>query len=328
MTSKIRSEIEKATDVKAQGADETAQKYYKHLAKAVQDLGDKDFDALSKGAQDWFNGACDAADKKEDIPEFSDEVKEDAPRRRRAAADEDEPKTVAYEPKKGDKVKVTSKRGKDFEGTFVEFEDGRVIIDDGKEELDVCAQDGAVIVSLEAPKASGRRRAAEDDEPTGPVEPKVGDTLECTNKRGKIYVGILIEETDSDLVLKLVDGSEEELAKDRLDKVVVKHSPKAEASDGDRQATRRGAIAEKDEPASDKGGASDKAKKVTKEDNGGVSVTQRTKELVIDNQDASVEKIGAMLKKEGLTYRDVTMELNYKEAHKFLKMLADRKMLK
>lgn len=328
MSSKIRAELESATNTK-QKEGEALVDFLKRLAKGVQNLSDKEFDELSAAGQDWFNAACDAADAKKPIPEFADEEPEaEAPTRRRRSSGDDEPKSKSYEPKKGDRVNITTKRGKELlDVEFIEIEDDKLIVykdDEGEADTPL---EGAVITSaakeVVEETTSRRRRSSGDDEPETPADPEVGDTVEVTNKRGKVYVGILKEDNDDAIVVETLGGEVEDIDKSRIEKVVVKHRATKAGGKGDDAKKGDDKPARRTPPAGD-----EKGKKISNKDNGGVSVSKRTKELVIENQKASSEEVGAMLKKEGLAFRDVTMELNYKDAHAFLDMLRERKMLK
>lgn len=324
MSSKTRSQLEDATKISRDKGEET-QTYLKRLARAVQDLDDAAWNKLSKDAQDWFNTACDAADAKKEVPGFDDEVEDDpAPTRRRRTSGDDEPKDTApakYEPKKGDKVRVTTKRGKVVEGTFVEMDKDDYVVDDGKEEL-LFPSDTSTIEPVEPPKEEGRRRrAAADDEPEGPADPEIGDTVEVTNQRGKVYVGILKDDQGDDIVIETLGGEIEDISKERIKSIVIKHKAggkKADAPAEETSSRRRSSGG--DDKATDNG----KPRKVTKDDNDGVSVTTRTKELVIENPDKSADEIGALLKKEGLVFKDVTFALNYKETHRIMTMMKER----
>ena len=88
--SKIQAELAKATGVNPeQGQSIIDPAYLKKLVRAVANLADKDWDALSGPAQEHHNTAADAANAKKDIPNFPDYVapeEDEKPRRRRAAA--------------------------------------------------------------------------------------------------------------------------------------------------------------------------------------------------------------------------------------------------
>lgn len=324
MSSKIQQELEKATGV-SQESGEGKQTYYKALAKAVNKLSDKDFDALSKGAQDWFNDAADNAEAKRDIPDFPDEQEDEAPTRRRrsAEADDDEPKAKEYVPTKGDKVNITTKRGKVFAGvTFVEIEDDKLIVykdDEGEADTPL---EGAKIEPVDPPKeeTASRRRSSKDDADDTPADPKVGDTVEVTNKRGKIYVGILKEDDGEIIVLETVGGDVEDIVKANVTKVVVKHSPKATEKD-EPKTTRRG-------DAKDADSSDGKAKKTTKDDNGGASISDIVNETIVDNLDEPVEFILKKMTKDGVVFREDTAKLNYKQAYKLIAKLRAAKLMK
>lgn len=318
MTSKILAEFIKVTGFE-QEKGESDQAYWKALAKKLNQLDDATFTAMSAPAQDWFNLMADAVEANEDIKNFPD-AQEETSRRRRNVEDDADKKTSAYEPKKGDKINITTKRGKEIKSVeFVEIEDGKLIVYRDNEGLADTPFDGAVMTSAEVPKEeTSRRRSVSDDEPKGPVDPKVGDTLEVTNKRGKIYVGVLKEDTEDAIVLKLVDDTLEDIDKSRIEKIVIKHSPKADnAKTDDKPSGRRSA-------AKDDG----EKKKTTKDDNGGEAISAIVAGYVLDDLDATDDDIQKKMTKNGVVFRDVTATLNYKQTHKLIAQMRERKMLK
>lgn len=325
MSSKIQQALAKATEVEPK-KDETIvdQSYMKRLALAVGELSDKDWDKLDGDQQDWTNAAADNINAKKDVEVYADYVKpaeEPSTRRRRAAADDESPAASAsYTPKKGDKVKATTKRGKVYEGTVVDPDDnGELVLDDGKEELGI-GLDGLTIEQVvEAEPTSRRRKAAEEPEP--PAEPEVSDTVEIKTKRGKIVVGNVVEIDEKTVVIKDTAGEEEEFDIDRLESITVKvknAGKKAAAGKADPEPAK----GKKDEPEAGK------RTKTTKDENGGVSVTTRARELMVENLDADKDKIIGMLKKEGLEFKENTIQLIYGDVHKLIGMLKARKMMK
>lgn len=324
MSSKIQQALAKATEVEPK-KDETItdQSYMKRLALAVGELSDKDWDKLDGDQQDWTNAAADNINAKKDVEVYADYVKpaEDAPRRRRAAADADETPaaSASYTPKKGDKVKATTKRGKTYEGVVVDPDDaGELVIHDGTEELGIKLEGLTIEQVVDAEQPTSRRRKAAE-EPAAPPEPEVSDTVEVKTKRGKTLVGNVVEIDDKVVVIKTASGEEEEFDIDRLESITVK-------------VKNAGKSAGKADPEPGKGKKDEseagKRTKTTKDDNGGVSVTTRARELMVENLDADKDKIIAMLKKEGLEFKENTIQLIYGDVHKLIGMLKARKMLK
>ena len=75
-TSVIETEL-----VEASGFEPTKnyarQDYLAALARVVNDMDEKDYDNLTVEAQDWFNAAVRALNKKQDLPEFADVAEDD-----------------------------------------------------------------------------------------------------------------------------------------------------------------------------------------------------------------------------------------------------------
>ena len=313
--SKIQTLLAAATECEpSKRKDETADSpsYKKRLLTAIAGLTDDEWKKLPLEAQDWYNGTADAVEaKKEELPGWPDEEKAEEPAagRRRGAAEPEK----AKEPGKGDMVKVVTKRGRDYEGKIVELDkDGMLLDVDGKDvELDHDKIESCVAIG------GGSEAAVVAEE--GPSEPEVGDTVEVVTARGKKTMGVIIEIDDKVLVLKNVAGDEEEFDQDRLTSVVVK----LKGAGKEKTSTGRRGTADK-EPA----GKEEKAGKVTKEANGGVSVTQRMRELICDNLEMTKEDLTKALKKEGLEFKDNTLALIYADSHKIVSMLRERKRIK
>ena len=199
--SKIQAELAKATGVNPeQGQSIIDPAYLKKLVRAVANLADKDWDALSGPAQEHHNTAADAANAKKDIPNFPDyvEPEEAAPRRRRSAASEDDaPAAKTYKPAKGDEVEIVTSRDKVVVGKVVDPDDAGdlVLMVDGEEvgyglaKLKSITQKNAPLPEADKPR---RRKSADDDEPAV-VEPEVGDTVEVENSRGTKKMGNTVE---------------------------------------------------------------------------------------------------------------------------------------
>jgi hypothetical protein len=92
------------------------QDYLAALARAVNDIEEADFDGLTVDAQDWFNAAVKALNKKQELPDFPDaeteaEVEEAAEAEEEAEASiaEEEPEAEEKPKKKGASVKQGAK---------------------------------------------------------------------------------------------------------------------------------------------------------------------------------------------------------------------------
>lgn len=328
--SKIQAELAKATGVNPeQGQSIIDPAYMKKLVRAVANLSDKDWDALSGPAQEHHNAAADAANAKKDIPNFPDyvEPEEAAPRRRRAAAEDDAPAAKAYKPAKGDEVEIVTSRDKVVVGKVVDPDDAGdlVLLVDGEEigyglaKLKSITQKNAPEPEADKPR---HRRAAEDDDEPAVVEPEVGDTVEVENSRGAKKMGNIIEMDGEVLVIKDAAGEEIEYAREKVKSIVVKVKNAKPAS-------ARGRVKAGDD---DKGDTKkdDKPARVGKEANGGVSVTTRLRELMCETplDPLSLEDLGKAIKKEGLTCNDSTMKMVHADCVKLFKMLAAGKHLK
>ena len=216
-------------------------------------------------------------------------------------------------------MKIVNKRDKEFAGELVEFDDDVVVIKQADGEEVEFARDriASITVIGGTPAKSSRRKADEDDEPEV-VEPEVSDTVEITNSRDKVSLGNIVEIDDKLVVIKKADGEEVEFARDRVKSIVVKvknaGKGKADTKADDKPAKGK----EKAEPT----------KRATREDNGGVSVGQRMRDLIIADLSADREAISKALKKESLEFKDNTLDLVYKDVHKIVGMLKAAKLMK
>lgn len=311
--SKICEELVKATELSTKRGEER-QDFLLRLIKAVQGLSDAEWDQLSDEAQGWFNAAVDAKNAKaKDVPDFPDLPKAEpesnkTSRRRGSSSDEKE----APAAKVGAKVEITTKRGKKITGKIVELDKEVMVIDTG---------DGEEEVALDRIESTSvfHGDAEPGDDKADTVDPiKVGAEVTVKTKRGKEFVGKIVELDDEVLVLKTADG-EEELSRDRID-TITPAKGSAKANDEAKSSRRSSA---KDD---DKGGDDGDSKK--RASNGGVSVGTRIKEIIADNIDATEADVAKILKKEGLEFRENTLKLNFADCHKFLDVLKAKKLLK
>lgn len=317
--SKIQKELLTATEIKAQKDGEDRQDFLGRVIAAVSDLDDKAWKELSKDAKDWFNAAADAVNDGKQVEDFADAeppaTKEEPGRRAvsRRGGEEAAPKD---DPAVGDAVEITTKRGAVKKGEITEMDDD-VIVLDGDDEIDRDRIESIVVT-----KAAGKASKADKAAPQDSGDPEVGDTVEILSKRGKRYAGKVVSIEQGLLVIDDGEG-EEELDLDRMEKVTVlsrgktvsksKEEPKAEA--------RRGS-AQKD------GDGDSKPKRTTAKDNGGVSATNRARELVAEDFEATADDVIKLMKKEKLGFKDSTVLLIWRDCHKFLGMLSEAGKLK
>lgn len=316
--SKIQELLAAATELapsKRNNETITDQAYMKRLALGIQDLPDADYDKLPKEAIDWFNSAADAIEKKQDIPAFPDmEQAEGGGRRRRAAAAEP---FKAEDAKKGDKITLKTKRGVEYVGVEVldTYEGGLVIDDRGREkEIDL-----EVIAEIARASDGG---SAGGDEPKELVL-EVGATVKVITARGKEVLMVVTELTDDEIVGKDAAGDPQEFTRDKLKSVTVTLPPgggttsRRAASSTGGEGTKAGAAGE---PA--------KQGRVTAASNGGVSVTTRIRELIAENFEFTKDQVGAVLKKEGLDFKQNTLDLTFGDMHKIIGILRTAGRLK
>lgn len=320
--SKIQQHIESTLDLKAKRGEER-QDYLERVVKEINAASDDDYNALGKGdvgkdALEWFDSACDAVEAKKDIPDFPDLPKEEektTSRRRSSSKDEDDKPAVTAEPKVGDKVKAVTKRGKAIEGKLVEIDDEVVVIEvDGEDE----ELQRSRLESLEVVGGKSKAKDA-DDEPADPI--KVGAEVKVVNKRGKEFVGKIVELDDEVLVLK-TDDSEEELARDRIESItLVGGKTKAKDEPAEEKGSRRRSAA-KDEASGDEEGGRAGAGQ-------GVQLRQMLVDtLAEDGALPSKEDFLKQAKKKFPDAKDNTLGIVHGEVHKLVEMLKKAKLLK
>ena len=316
--SKIQAELVDITGIKATG---DRPDFLKQIVLALSDLSDKDYDTLSDAAQEWSNGATAALNNKKAIPDFPDyEPPAAAPARsssgrRRAKAEETERIT-----KVGDTATIVTKRGQTYTGEVIEVSDDMTVLLVGDTEMEF-PQDRIESCTVKSAEAQ-----EQDDGPETP-ELGVGDMATLTNKRGKTITGTIVEMSDDLIVID--DGKgEQEFARDRVESLVpaAKEEPEPPKSTRTRAAaapapaastrTRTAATVDRAAPA-----AKDTAE-------GKPSVSQRIKEIIVDDMGCSVADICKVLKKEGLEFREATVKINHADLNRFLEVLRARKLLK
>jgi len=322
MSAAIQKELVEVTELSTKRGEDR-QAFLNRLVVAVAELADKDWDSLSKDAQDWYNNAADAKNAKKEIPDLV-EAEEEPKSTRRRGAEEPAGETTSgvieittKDLKDGMPVTITTKRGKEESGHVIEVTKSLVAIKLGNgDEVEFDFERIAKMTTLAEAKSSGRRKSGDDDgEPAGdPV--KVGAEVTVTTKRGKEVTGKIVELDDEVIVLD-VSGKEEEFARERVESI----KPVKGAAKDEPKSTRRGASAETESKGKDAGESK-------RSSNPGISIGTRIKELIADNPSADEAAIAKLLKKEGLEFRDNTLSLNFKDCHKFLDVLKERKMLK
>lgn len=320
--SAIQKEVVKLLDVDVPKKAADRPDFLLAVVRGIGKLPDEQWNNMSAEVQNWYNEAVDLKNAKKDLVDFPDfQAEEDpAPRRRSAASDDkDEPaagtrvEVKEKDLKEGMVINLVTLRGKEDTGHVIEVVKGVLAIRRGNgEEIEYDLERVDKMYTLaaakeEAEEGGRRRRSSADDEPEDPV--KVGAVVTLVTARGKEVSGEIVELTKDLIVLK--EGKEEvEYPRDRVKSVTVFKADKEERT------SRRAAAAD------------DKDDAKTRSDNGGVSVGQRIRELVLDNMDATQDDIEKLLKKEKLEFKGNTLSINYKDTHKFLSLLKERKMLK
>lgn len=336
---KIREELMAAAEI-APKRGESERDFLIRLQQIIgSGITEEVWNGLSDEAQDWNNDAADALDQGKPIPSFKDEdaapeAEATGRRGRRSAEPEAEPeKTVAYEPKAGDRVTVTTGRGKKVETVVVEVDDKKGLLitnvggKDGNEKDDeeFDLEKVTVAPAEEPPAATGRRgRSAPATEPDEPETPQQGDTVEAITARDKTIVGVIVELNDDDMLLKDVAGTEHELTVSKLKSVKVKVKGEANVKASAGKATEPAATGRRSRggaaPAAD---AKDDDSKRAKPGMG-----NRVRELCCADPKATLEDVMKTLKKEGIEFRDVSVNMIYKDVHFVFDELRKHKLLK
>lgn len=320
--SKIQQELMEACEISERKIkDLDRQAILKLILAGTNEMSDKEFDKLSDEAADWCNAAADAINAKaKELPEFPDFKApgddEGSSRRRRASSKEDEADTQTgskeiTDAKKGQAVRILTKRGKDVSGHVVEIDKEVIVIKTGDGDEQEFDRDRIEKMYGLAEEGSSRRKA--DDAADDPI--KVGAEVKVVTKRGKEVTGKIVELNEDLLVID--DGKEEvEFDRDRVESITPVKAAKEEGS-GRRRSSA------KDEKE-DKG----EGKNTRVSNEAGVSVGTRIKELLAEDTEMSMEDIGKRLDKEGIAYKENTLQLNYRDCTKFLEVLKAAKRLK
>lgn len=321
--SAIQKELAKATGVDIEKYRGRAD-VHAAIVKGVNSLSDKEWAGLSEQAQDWFNAAADVtkanreAEKRgdkaslKDVAEFPDYEDAKPSTRRRSSSDDDKDtnksESLAVEKlKEGDRVAITTKRGKTYKGEVTEQNKRKEFVvvkgDDGEDEIDWDKVDTC---------ETFHGAAGQED-----VGPDVGDEVEFTTKRGKKVSGVISELTEETIVI----GKDDDYEMDRIDgdiKIIKKG---------------KGGGSEKPEPESRRRSSSSDS---GKEDEGkgrssnpkGTSVGGRIRELLADDLGMSKDDVSKKMKKEGIEFRDSTLNILYRDTTNFISLLREAGHLK
>lgn len=221
------------------------------------------------------------------------------------------------EPQPGDAVTLTTKRNVVVTGVVLEIDDTVVVLEiDGKEAEYQRERVTSIVVSVPAQV---------EDAVAGDETPQVGDTVQAVTKRNKEVVGEVAELDGNVLVVKVAGGGEIDVDMDTAKSVkVVKGSAKGEAPAAPAAAPATGRRT--DAPAAP--AVPEKKSKVTNADNNGVSVTTRMREILCADPEMAVKELEVQLKKEGLTYKDATLQIVFKDVTKVISLLKANKHFK
>jgi len=335
MSSKIKEELAKACGIKLTDVD--ADDLSIKLVSGISEVDDDTWDGLSPEAMTWYNEAADAINAKKPIPAFPDEVKEEPKASRRAAKPEVEEAKLEV----GHVYTITTKRGKEVKGKVVELDDEVVVIEraDGEEvEIATTAIDKFEIIgNKRSTKEVDEDEVATQADSDAPYSPKEGDSVVIVTKRGKEVKGKVVEIIDEDDLLVLeVDGEEVEVIMGTAQSISL-DVPEVKSTKTERTASRVSKPAAEAKPEVEeakpeveeaKGKEVDKKPRVTSASNGGVSATQRMRELICENMDSAKTEISKMMTSEGITFRETTLDLVYADTTKVIAILKEMKLLK
>lgn len=327
MSSKIEKEIAEATGVKPGRGSRND--YLLSLCKAVAGLDDKAWNALSSDAQDWYDEAIKVvnAGAKEPCPDFKDAAPAEEPRgrSRTRVREEDEPEAGPYAPKVGDRVNITTARGKNYDDVeVIEVIDKEDILafKDGDKEIEVSLSKSTVV-----PASSGDNPPEEEPEagtafdPDGFKYAEVGDTIWFKTKRGAEKMGKVTDVDKEGFAVEYADGEKDDFAWGRIDECIIK--VKGTVAEPEPSRGRQRASAEAEKPKADEKGTRTRSSNAE-----GVSVSGRIRELMIENPGLSLEALEKALTKEKLEFKPATVKLNWTEAGKWMVTLEKMGRLK
>jgi hypothetical protein len=279
------------------------------LVKRTDKLSDGEWNRLTPEAQDWFNKAADATKAKEPVQDFPD-YKADGggeSRSRRRSADDEPAKPAKGESmaveklQEGDRVKVTTKRGKVIEGSVLENSKRKeyVVVKgaDGEDEIDWD--------KVEAVEVFHGTAGLKEE-----VGPGVGDEVKFTTKRGKTVSGVITELTGETIVLDKTDDYD----MDRIDGDIIIVKKGSGNGNAEPETRRRGSSSDDD---GDKRGGG----RVSNEK--GVSVGGRIRELLAEDPTRTQDDVGKVLKKEKIDFREASLRLIYNDSQRLINLLRE-----
>lgn len=280
------------------------------IVKAVNKLTDKEWDSLKPESQDWFNNAADATKAKKSIAEFADyQAEEPETRSRRRSSSDDagstKGETMAVEKlKEGDRVELTTKRGKKFVGEIVEQNKRKEFVAikgrDGEDEVDWNKVESVEVFH-------GNAGVQEDP---GPAE---GDEVEFTTTRGKKVRGIVTELTAETIVLDKVDDYD--ISRIDGDIKIIKKGGSGGSDSGS------GRRSSSDDSGSSRRGSDDSGSSGSS--GGKVSVGGRIRELLAEDPTRNKEDIDKVLKREKVEYREASLNVIFRDSMNLIKLLRD-----
>jgi small nuclear ribonucleoprotein (snRNP)-like protein len=209
---------------------------------------------------------------------------------------------------------VANLSDKDWEGLSSEAQNWYNDAADAMNERKDIATPEGFEVPVEEPAPTTRRRASvAEEEPTADYEPKVGDKVKIVTSRDKEVSGKVVEVDDKILVID--DGAEEvEYNRERLKSVDLAEEPSS--------GRRRAAAEEEPEKEDKKEEPAERPKRTPPTRNaGGVSATQRMRELVCENLDWSMDDVAKALKKENFEFKESTLSIMYSDCKKTIECL-------
>lgn len=313
--SAIQKELCKACDIDPSKYKDTPDEraaLHADIVKAVNKFNDNEWNKLSVGAQDWFNAAADATKAKKDLAEFPD-MKSPEPepesRSRRRSSEDDKPakgESMAVEKlQDGDRVKLTTKRGKVYEGEVVEQNKRKEFVavkgGDGEDEIDWKNVDTVEVF---------HGNAGTSGEDAGPA---VGDEVSFTTKRGKSVSGVISELTGETIVI----GKDDDYDMSKIDgdiKIVKKGGGTKEEP----ETRRRGGSSSSKDKEEDKGSRS---RGGTDGEGNKISVGGRIRELMADDPTREREAVEKIMTKEKIEFRPATLNIIYRDCQHFMDLL-------
>lgn len=221
MSTDIKTELLKMTGI-SQKRGEDVQSFLARIVRAVSELDDPTWESLSSDAQDWFNGAADKLNQKLTLPELPGMNEEIPPVTRRradpspppaASAKRSEPPvshsakeeaiasrdeadggekedadlgSAGADPKVGDRAKLVTRRGDDYEGEIIEIDENEIVLKVGNEEEAFRRSKVETLVVIAplaaAPVKTEPKAAAKDAEKPAraPRPPKIPGTKSVT----------------------------------------------------------------------------------------------------------------------------------------------------